>query len=139
MQVISQRFLITFACAAFVAACGGKSDGVKAAEARAIESHRLSWAGEPMNLDEWFAPGTEDTRFVKVFGGPAELAAWSKSKADSEGGVRAIEVLSSNALPDGRISVVVRTRFNSDATSEDTETWEQVQGRWKLSPSDPAP
>jgi hypothetical protein len=108
--------------------------GKPSAADRAIELETLIMKGETIELQEWFAPGVEDTDFMKLYGGPKKLADDSKKRADAEGGVKSTGILESRSLPNGDQVVSVRTTFNSGKTAESQETWSQVNGKWKILP-----
>jgi len=101
---------------------------------RAVELETLTMKGEKIELQEWFAPGVENTDFIKLYGGPEKLAADSKKRTDTEGGVRGIEIIEDRSLPNGDHVVSIRTTFNSGKTAESQETWSQIDGEWKIVP-----
>jgi hypothetical protein len=111
--------------------------GKPSAADRAIELETLTMKGETIELQEWFAPGVESTDLMKLYGGHKKLAADSKKRADSEGGVRSIDIVESRWLPNGDQIVSVRTTFNSGKTAESQETWSQINGEWKILPPPP--
>ena len=104
------------------------------ASERALELERLTMNGERIELQDWFAPGIENTDFIKIYGGPEKLGADSKKRADAEGGVKSIEIVESRSLSNGNQLISTRTTFNSGKTAESQETWAQIDGKWKIVP-----
>jgi hypothetical protein len=120
-------------CVSFVALALSGCSEPNATE-RAVELETMTMKGEKIELQEWFAPGVENTDFIKLYGGPQRLAADSKRRADAEGGVRDIEIVEDRSLPNGDHVVSIRTTFNSGKTAETQETWSQIDGEWRILP-----
>jgi hypothetical protein len=112
--------------------------GKPSATDRALELEALTMKGEKIELQEWFAPGAENTDFIKVYGGPERLSADSKKRADAEGGIRGIEIVEDLPLPNGDHVISIRTTFNSGKTAESQETWSLIDGEWKILPPPPS-
>jgi hypothetical protein len=101
---------------------------------RAVELETLTMRGERIELRDWFAPGVENSDFIKLYGGLERLAADSKKRSDAEGGVKDVEIVQDRQLPNGDHVISVRTTFNSGKTAESQETWSQIDGEWKILP-----
>lgn len=110
----------TFCIGAAVMALSGCSQPT--ATDRALELETLTMNGAQIELQEWFAPGVENTDFIKLYGGPERLAADSKRRVDAEGGIRRIDIVEDRSLPNGDHVVSIRTTFNSGKTAESQET-----------------
>jgi hypothetical protein len=133
--MMSWRLLIAWAGAALCSACGPApvpTPTPASVESRAIELARLTWSGAEPEFSEWFASGVEDTQLVLQFGGPHDLAVHSRLRSQREGGVKAIEVVSSEKLPNGKITLSMRTTFQSGQIAESRETWQLIDGKWRI-------
>ncbi len=97
---------------------------------RAVELETLTMKGEKIELQEWFAPGVENTDFIKLYGGPERLAADSKKRADAEGGVKGIEIVEDRSLPNG--DHVVKNPNDLQKRQDRRITRDLVSGRWRV-------
>ena len=46
--------------------------------------------------------------------------------------MKAIEVVSSEKLPNGKITLSMRTTFQSGQIAESRETWQLIDGKWRI-------